>query len=185
MVLYGTSSSFFFSQKVKTQIPVNWLVCKIMQTVEKRPREMMLRREFANAVGYLNQILLEESQLKFIHWDFHKFAKRFFSLFVSCVWCKDTWISANNIFFLPYGSKSANVLAVLGAVASEALDLTGFYYSGKPIIFKRRATQLGRTSTGRYLLLMHRYLDVYLICMPYCLYNLKVVYSYTITTACL
>lgn len=47
-----------------------------MQTFEKRPREMMLRREFANAVGYLNQILPEESQLKFIHWDFHKFAKR-------------------------------------------------------------------------------------------------------------
>lgn len=31
-----------------------------VQTFEKRPREMMLRREFANAVGYLNQILLEE-----------------------------------------------------------------------------------------------------------------------------
>ncbi|XP_010921635.1 phosphatidylinositol-3-phosphatase SAC1 isoform X2 [Elaeis guineensis] len=97
------------------------IVLNLIKTVEKRPREMMLRREFANAVGYLNQILPEESQLKFIHWDFHKFAK----------------------------SKSANVLAVLGAVASEALDLTGFYYSGKPIIFKRRATQLSRTSTGR------------------------------------
>lgn len=48
-----------------------------MQTVEKRPREMMLRREFANAVGYLNQILSEENHLKFIHWDFHKFAKRY------------------------------------------------------------------------------------------------------------
>lgn len=38
---------------------------------------MMLRREFANAVGYLNQILSEENHLKFIHWDFHKFAKRY------------------------------------------------------------------------------------------------------------
>ncbi|KAL0360043.1 UNVERIFIED_CONTAM: Phosphoinositide phosphatase SAC1 [Sesamum radiatum] len=47
---------------------------------EKRPREMMLRREFANAVGYLNQILPEENHLKFIHWDFHKFAKRDSSL---------------------------------------------------------------------------------------------------------
>lgn len=37
----------------------------------------MLRREFANAVGYLNQILYEDNQLKFIHWDFHKFAKRY------------------------------------------------------------------------------------------------------------
>lgn len=48
-----------------------------LQTVEKRPREMMLRREFANAVGYLNSILPVESRLEFIHWDFHKFAKRY------------------------------------------------------------------------------------------------------------
>ncbi|KAL5993085.1 Phosphoinositide phosphatase sac1 [Asimina triloba] len=89
-------------------------------TVEKRPREMMLRREFANAVGYLNQILCEECHLEFIHWDFHKFAK----------------------------SKSANVLAVLGAVASKALDLTGFYYSGKPAIVRKKKVPLSRTSTG-------------------------------------
>ncbi|XP_048226599.1 phosphatidylinositol-3-phosphatase SAC1 isoform X1 [Ricinus communis] len=99
------------------------IVLNLIKTVEKRPREMMLRREFANAVGYLNTILSEENHLKFIHWDFHKFAK----------------------------SKSANVLAVLGAVASEALDLTGFYYSGKPSVVKRRTktNQISRTSTGR------------------------------------
>uniref|UniRef100_A0A1D1YYS2 Polyphosphoinositide phosphatase n=2 Tax=Anthurium amnicola TaxID=1678845 RepID=A0A1D1YYS2_9ARAE len=97
------------------------IVLNLIKTVEKRPREMMLRREFTNAVGYLNQILPEEKHLRFIHWDFHKFAK----------------------------SKSANVLAVLGAVASEALDLTGFYYSGKPVLVKRKTTQLSRTSTGR------------------------------------
>ncbi|XP_057973456.1 phosphatidylinositol-3-phosphatase SAC1 isoform X2 [Malania oleifera] len=97
------------------------IVLNLIKTVEKRPREMMLRREFANAVGYLNQILSEENHLKFIHWDFHKFAK----------------------------SKSANVLAVLGAVASEALDLTSFYYSGKPVLVKRKTTQLSQTSTGR------------------------------------
>ncbi|XP_060197956.1 phosphatidylinositol-3-phosphatase SAC1 [Lycium barbarum] len=97
------------------------IILNLIKTVEKRPREMMLRREFANAVGYLNQILSEENHLKFIHWDFHKFAK----------------------------SKSANVLAVLGGVASEALYLTGFYYSGKPVVVKRRATQLSRTSTAR------------------------------------
>ncbi|KAG0500949.1 hypothetical protein HPP92_001021 [Vanilla planifolia] len=96
------------------------IVLNLIKTVEKRPREMMLRREFATAVGYLNQILPEEGHLKFIHWDFHKFAK----------------------------SKSANVLAVLGAVASEALDLTGFYYSGKSATFKKKSTQQSR-STGR------------------------------------
>ncbi|ESW03281.1 hypothetical protein PHAVU_011G001200 [Phaseolus vulgaris] len=96
------------------------IVLNLIKTVEKRPREMMLRREFASAVGYLNQILPVENHLRFIHWDFHKFAK----------------------------SKSANVLAVLGAVASEALDLTGFYYSGKPSIIKR-TNKNNRTSTGR------------------------------------
>ncbi|XP_050894209.1 phosphatidylinositol-3-phosphatase SAC1 isoform X2 [Lathyrus oleraceus] len=44
--------------------------------------------------------------------------------------------------------KSANVLAVLGAVASEALDLTSFYYSGKPKMLKR-TNKSNRTSAGR------------------------------------
>ncbi|KAF3518490.1 hypothetical protein DY000_02061271 [Brassica cretica] len=82
---------------------------------------MFIRRDFANAVGYLNSILHEENHLKFIHWDFHKFAK----------------------------SKWANVLAVLGAVASKALDLTGFYFSGKPKIAKKKARHLSHASTGR------------------------------------
>lgn len=96
------------------------IILNLIKTVEKRPREMMLRREYFNAVGYLNQNLPEERKLRFIHWDFHKFAK----------------------------SKSANVLGVLGGVAGETLDLTGFYYSGKPKVQKRR-TQLSRTSTAR------------------------------------
>ncbi|XP_023550064.1 phosphoinositide phosphatase SAC1 [Cucurbita pepo subsp. pepo] len=97
------------------------IVLNLIKTVEKRPREMMLRREFASAVGYLNQILPEENHLQFIHWDFHKFAK----------------------------SKAANVLAVLGAVASEALDLTGFYYSGKPSVVKKKSNQVSGTNTSR------------------------------------
>lgn len=44
------------------------------------------------------------------------------------------------------------MLAVLGAVASEALDLTGFYYSGKPIIARKKSAQISRTSTGRYII---------------------------------
>ncbi|KAG8046307.1 hypothetical protein GUJ93_ZPchr0008g12781 [Zizania palustris] len=97
------------------------IILNLIKTVEKRPREMMLRREYFNAVGYLNQNVPEEKKLRLIHWDFHKFAK----------------------------SKSANVLGVLGGVASEALDLTGFYYSGKPKVQKKRSTQLSRTSTAR------------------------------------
>ncbi|CAO2835328.1 unnamed protein product [Amaranthus hypochondriacus] len=95
------------------------IVFNLIKTVEKRPREMMLRREFTNAVMYLNEIFSEEKQLVFVHWDFHKFAK----------------------------TRSANVLAVLARVASRVLDRTGFYYSGKPPVVKKRATQLNRTST--------------------------------------
>lgn len=54
-----------------------------------------------------------------------------------------------NLYCLFY-SKSANVLAVLGAVATEALDMTGFYYSGKPAAIKKKSNKLSRTSTGRY-----------------------------------
>ncbi|KAL3684409.1 hypothetical protein R1sor_002431 [Riccia sorocarpa] len=94
------------------------IVFNLIKTFEKRPREMMLRREFANAVGYLNNVLEEESRLKFIHWDFHKFKK-----------------------------SKTNVLAVLGAVAGEALDLTGLFYSGKPSVHKR-PSKLKRASTS-------------------------------------
>ena len=61
----------------------------------------------------------------------------------------------NIVFLCCFQSKSANVLAVLGNFAREALDLTGFYYSGKPITVKRRANQLSRTSTGRYAFPLH------------------------------
>lgn len=64
------------------------------------------------------------------------------------------------LYFCCFQSKSANVLAVLGAVASEALDLTGFYYSGKPTTFKR-ANKISRTGTGRYVFLS-KHIDLYL-----------------------
>lgn len=49
-----------------------------------------------------------------------------------------------------YASKSANVLAVLGSVAEEAVDRTGFYYSGKLKAYKRRSMQPAGASTTRY-----------------------------------
>jgi len=45
------------------------------------------------------------------------------------------------------GSKSANVLAVLGGVAADALDLTGFYYSGKAPVSKRKSPPTLITAT--------------------------------------
>lgn len=60
-----------------------------------------------------------------------------------------TNLETKYVYFCVFNSKSANVLAVLGVVASEALDMTGFYYSGKPMNVKRKSVPLSRTSTGR------------------------------------
>ncbi|CAI5957071.1 unnamed protein product [Closterium sp. NIES-64] len=43
--------------------------------LEKHPREMILRREFAMAVAYLNRVLPRPSALTYIHWDFSRYAK--------------------------------------------------------------------------------------------------------------
>ncbi|XP_016694015.2 phosphatidylinositol-3-phosphatase SAC1 isoform X2 [Gossypium hirsutum] len=79
------------------------IVLNLIKTVEKRPREMMLRREFAHAVGYLNAILSEENQLKFIHWDFHKFAKRDASL-------RDLRGKSGDLVKIGSGSENSNSL---------------------------------------------------------------------------
>ncbi|GLT65987.1 hypothetical protein SLA2020_383830 [Shorea laevis] len=80
------------------------ILLNLIKTVEQRPRGMTLRREFANAVWYLNTVLSEEEDhLKFIHWDFHSLKR--------------------------------------------ALDLTGFYYSGKLNNGKKRTNKPSRTST--------------------------------------
>eukprot|EP00850_Spirogloea_muscicola_P023326 SM000347S13000 [mRNA] locus=s347:78024:83650:- [translate_table: standard] len=91
------------------------IILNLIKTVEKRPREMILRREFAAAMAYLNLVLPEERRPHYIHWDFHKFAK----------------------------SKSSSVLAVLGSIAGDALDLTGFFYSGKVVIHKNNSRMYG------------------------------------------
>ena len=48
---------------------------------------------------------------------------------------------------------SANVLAVLGSVVSECLDLVGVYFSGKPSIAEKKRARLHRPNkqqTNRY-----------------------------------
>ncbi|KAI5075938.1 hypothetical protein GOP47_0010014 [Adiantum capillus-veneris] len=114
---YQSTRSHFEDLEKRYGNPI--IVLNLIKKVEKRPREMMLRREFEIAVDYLNKILPEASRLQFIHWDFHKFAK----------------------------SKSANVLAVLGGVASQALDRTGFYCSGKPYVVKSHLHQRNAVSS--------------------------------------
>ncbi|XP_022888769.1 phosphoinositide phosphatase SAC4-like isoform X2 [Olea europaea var. sylvestris] len=77
------------------------IILNLIKTNEKKPRESILRTEFANAIEAINKDLSEENRLKFLHWDFHKHSR----------------------------SKATNVLLLLGKVAAYALTLTGFFYS--------------------------------------------------------
>ncbi|KAK6126700.1 hypothetical protein DH2020_039557 [Rehmannia glutinosa] len=76
------------------------IILNLIKTNEKKPRESILRAEFANAIEVINKDLSEENRLKFLHWDLHKHSR----------------------------SKATNVLLLLGKVAAYALTLTGFFY---------------------------------------------------------
>lgn len=53
------------------------------QAHEKRPRESILRAEFANAIDFINKDLSEENRLMFLHWDLHKESRRYISNMLS------------------------------------------------------------------------------------------------------
>ncbi|XP_043719352.1 phosphoinositide phosphatase SAC3-like isoform X1 [Telopea speciosissima] len=76
------------------------IVLNLIKTLEKKPRESILRAEFANAIEFINKDLSDENRLKFLHWDLHQHSR----------------------------NKAANVLELLGKVAAYALNLTGFFY---------------------------------------------------------
>ncbi|CAJ1940592.1 unnamed protein product [Sphenostylis stenocarpa] len=76
------------------------IILNLIKTHEKKPRESLLRAEFANAIDFINKDLSEENRLRFLHWDLHKH----------------------------FQSKATNVLQLLGKVAAYALTLTGFFY---------------------------------------------------------
>lgn len=76
------------------------IILNLIKTNEKRPRESILRAEFANAIECINKELPEEKHLKFLHWDLNKHSRR----------------------------EGTNVLLLLGKVAAYALTFTGFFY---------------------------------------------------------
>ncbi|KAK9705737.1 hypothetical protein RND81_07G078100 [Saponaria officinalis] len=76
------------------------IILNLIKTMERKPRESILRAEFANAIECINKDLPEEKQLKFLHWDLSKHSR----------------------------SKAGNVLLPLGKLAAYALTLTGFFY---------------------------------------------------------
>ncbi|XP_019455354.1 PREDICTED: phosphoinositide phosphatase SAC3-like isoform X1 [Lupinus angustifolius] len=76
------------------------IILNLIKTLEKKPRESILRAEFANAIDFINKDSSEENRLRFLHWDLHRH----------------------------FQSKATNVLLLLGKVAAYALTLTGFFY---------------------------------------------------------
>ncbi|XP_038985385.1 phosphoinositide phosphatase SAC3-like [Phoenix dactylifera] len=75
------------------------IILNLIKKYEKKPRESILRAEFASAIDAINKDLSEENCLRFLHWDLHKHSRR-----------------------------AINVLTLLGKVAAYALNLTGFCY---------------------------------------------------------
>ncbi|AQL01373.1 Phosphoinositide phosphatase SAC2 [Zea mays] len=76
------------------------IILNLIKTLEKRPREIILRWEFDRAIKIINSGLPGEDHLRFLHWDLHKNSQ----------------------------SKSTNALQVLLKVAFEALNMTEFFY---------------------------------------------------------
>ncbi|CAM0871874.1 unnamed protein product [Alopecurus aequalis] len=72
------------------------VILNLIKTREKKPRESLLRAEFAKAIHYINKGLLEDKRLKFLHMDLSKLSRR----------------------------KGTNVLVLLDKVASDVLELT-------------------------------------------------------------
>lgn len=76
------------------------IILNLIKTQERKPRESILRAEFANAIDLINKDLSDEDRLRFLHWDLHKHSR----------------------------SKATDALLLLGKVAAYALTLTGFFY---------------------------------------------------------
>ncbi|KAL7100283.1 hypothetical protein ACP275_09G137700 [Erythranthe tilingii] len=76
------------------------IILNLIKTREKKPRESILRAEFANAIEVLNRDLVRENRLKFLHWDLSKHSR----------------------------NKAASVLQYLVKVATNAVELTHIFY---------------------------------------------------------
>uniref|UniRef100_A0ACD5WES0 Uncharacterized protein n=1 Tax=Avena sativa TaxID=4498 RepID=A0ACD5WES0_AVESA len=86
------------------------VILNLIKTREKKPRESLLRAEFAKAIHYINKGLPDDKRLKFLHMDLSKLSRR----------------------------KGTNVLSLLNKVASDVLELTDILHceittSSKPL----------------------------------------------------
>ncbi|KAK8988751.1 hypothetical protein V6N11_030128 [Hibiscus sabdariffa] len=75
------------------------IILNLIKRSEKKPRETILRAEFAKAIRFINKSLSKENRLRFLHWDLNRHSR-----------------------------KATNALELLGRVADYALNLTGIFY---------------------------------------------------------
>ncbi|XP_039005853.1 phosphoinositide phosphatase SAC2-like isoform X2 [Hibiscus syriacus] len=75
------------------------IILNLIKRCEKKPRETILRAEFAKAIRFINKSLTKENRLRFLHWDLNRHSR-----------------------------KATNVLALLDRVADYAINLTGIFY---------------------------------------------------------
>ncbi|KAJ3673671.1 hypothetical protein LUZ60_005663 [Juncus effusus] len=76
------------------------VILNLIKTKEKKPRESLLRAEFAKAIHVINKGKSEENRLRFLHWDLTKHTRR----------------------------EGSNALAMLGKITSNAFDLTHLFH---------------------------------------------------------
>ncbi|KAG2272029.1 hypothetical protein Bca52824_066584 [Brassica carinata] len=87
------------------------IILNLIKTREKRPRETILRAEFANAIKVINKGLSKEDRLRPLHWDLHKHSRN--NTICVCT------------FLLQKGHKRVGDSHRL---ATYALNLTGIFY---------------------------------------------------------
>ncbi|PON62552.1 Phosphoinositide phosphatase SACs [Trema orientale] len=78
------------------------IILNLIKMREKKPRETILRAEFANAVRFINRSLTKENHLRFYQWDLHRHSRN--------------------------KGKATSVLVQLANMAACALNLTGIFY---------------------------------------------------------
>ncbi|XP_020586302.1 phosphoinositide phosphatase SAC2-like [Phalaenopsis equestris] len=83
------------------------IIFNLIKTYEKRPREFILRSEFAKAIDFINKDLPVEKHLRFLHWDLSEHSQR-----------------------------ATNILELLVKLGSDALSLTGFFHCQLPSSLK-------------------------------------------------
>ncbi|CAI9114484.1 OLC1v1015216C1 [Oldenlandia corymbosa var. corymbosa] len=86
------------------------IIMNLVKTNEKKPRESILRAKFIDAIEFINKDLPGKNHLKFLHWDLNKSSK-----------------------------ECPGVLGRIVGVASNALNLTGFFYCEKGLTFSSDA----------------------------------------------